>query len=78
MVFSDQQIRTWSQRPVSILPQFTIDIVKEALADAPRLRWQNPEVFVQAPTPTGHTSMRCATSIWWCSSRCRSRRMSRH
>jgi hypothetical protein len=47
MAFSDEQIRTWAQRPMSILPRFTIDIVKDALAGAPRLRWQRPEIYVQ-------------------------------
>jgi hypothetical protein len=37
----------WSRRPDSPLPGWTIQIVSDALRDAPRLRWQHAEIFVQ-------------------------------
>jgi hypothetical protein len=46
-------LEEWSRRPDSPLPALTIDIVRLALAGAPRLSWQRPEIFVQGSYANG-------------------------
>lgn len=44
---SADQILTWSKRPGSILPEWTIGVLRDALDGAPRLRGLPVEIFIQ-------------------------------
>jgi hypothetical protein len=46
-------IEEWSRRPHSLLPALTIDIIRRALVDSPRLSWQQSEIFVQGSYANG-------------------------